>query len=381
MVRARKLPSGKKVYQADITINGKRYRREFDRLADARQWEQNQAEAVRTGNANSKTAGRQLVSEYFADHLATPSWAPGTRKFNECMIFSLIAPQFGNVRLNELSSQQVQSWVNQLNADGYAPETIHHAAGILARILDIAVERKDLAANPARHLKLPRKTRTVNHCMTQSQIWELAAAAEATKPGAGRFTLIIFLGYTGCRIGEAIALRPEAIDFDKKRVLISTAIAEVDGKPILGETKTHSVRQVPLPDFLIPYLKAQIEIAKTSPTGLLFPAARGGIIRRSPMRRWFNQAIKNSIGEHYTIHSLRHSFATNLIEAGENILVVSRILGHSSPDITLKVYSHWREDALDSAANRLNQAAQAHLGHTWPTEPEKTPHDQQEYEK
>jgi integrase len=90
-----------------------------------------------------------------------------------------------------------------------------------------------------------------------------------------------------------------------------------------------------------------------SELGLVFSTADGAPIRRSNALRYgMWPALKRAGLRRVTMHSLRHSFASALIMQGAPITEVQHLLGHSSPAVTLKVYSHWFRDLhIDSLAS------------------------------
>lgn len=138
------------------------------------------------------------------------------------------------------------------------------------------------------------------------------------------------LFWTGMRRGEAIALNKIDICNGWINVHRSWRTATEGFKP----TKTKESRRVKLDPATDEHIQTLMEL----PGSLVF----GGAVPLSPttIKRIWDQAIKDSGVPHIRIHDLRHSHATWLINNGVNIVAVSKRLGHSSIDITLKTYTH-----------------------------------------
>ena len=129
-----------------------------------------------------------------------------------------------------------------------------------------------------------------------------------------------------------------------------------DGRPTRTQARSHpqktpqAKRDIALAPVLAKVLR---EHRMASPfkadTDRVFPSATGKVLNhRNLARRGFELGLKNAELGHLRFHDLRHTYASLLIAEGLNVVYVSRQMGHSSPDITLRVYAHlW--DALEHA--------------------------------
>lgn len=128
-----------------------------------------------------------------------------------------------------------------LTASDLGPSGIRQSVYLMSAILEHAVRSGRIRSNPARGLAPPRPRRRDHVFLTHGQ---LAALADA----AGRWRLLVLvLGYTGLRWGEATALRVCDIDFARRRIDVRRAFSDVGGKIVLGTPKSHLARTVPLP--------------------------------------------------------------------------------------------------------------------------------------
>jgi integrase len=275
-----------------------------------------------------------------------------------------VKPAWGTKPIGEIRHSDVQHWVAGLSAGGKgfgkpkSPALVHRCYGILAGILDVAVRDHRLATNPARGVSLPRKVTKEHRYLSHQQLHRLANASEANG------TLILVLGYTGVRWGEASALRVKDVDFDKRRLHIVENAVFVRGEIIVGSPKTHKRRSVPFPAFMKEPLSQAVE--GKAETDLVFPG-RFGEHQTTPTIRhnsWFDKALAAAELSPMTIHDLRHTTASLAVSAGANVKAVQRMLGHASAAMTLDVYADLFNDDLDDVAQRLDEAATSALDHS-----------------
>ncbi|HEX9548640.1 MAG TPA: site-specific integrase, partial [Acidimicrobiales bacterium] len=161
--------------------------------------------------------------------------------------------------------------------------------------------------------------------------------------------LIIFGAGTGVRIGEAIGVTTDRIDWLRRTVLIDRQLTGVkDGLPAFGPVKDQKnrPRTIPLGDVVIGALADHVRKFGTGPEGLVFTSAKGGPVWQPSFSRiWSPVAGPLGIPAGDGFHQLRHFYASTLIRAGESVKVVQERLGHASAAMTLDVYSHlWPED-------------------------------------
>jgi len=150
------------------------------------------------------------------------------------------------------------------------------------------------------------------------------------------YTIFEILYYTGMRAGELLALTLNDIDFKNNQISINKTFYHLTGRDTIQPPKTaKGERTVNIPDFLTDEIKEYIKhLYKPDPNDRLFPKQLNYI------RSAFNIRVKRSGVKKIRIHDLRHSHASTLIHLGVNPVLVAERLGHESPDITLKAYSH-----------------------------------------
>lgn len=154
---------------------------------------------------------------------------------------------------------------------------------------------------------------------------------------------ILLSSATGIRIGELCALKWSDIDLQKRTLTVRNTVQRIQN--IGGDTATKlvvtspksssSVREIPLPDFIIPLLNE----FKTDGEYYLLSGSRN-LVEPRTMQYRFKRIISDLSLPNVSFHSLRHQFATNCIELGFDVKTLSEILGHSSVEITLNRYVH-----------------------------------------
>jgi integrase len=178
----------------------------------------------------------------------------------------------------------------------------------------------------------------------------------------GTVAMVALFG--GLRLGEVLALRWSNVDLDRKILRVVEALEQTKrfGIRFKAPKSKAGKRDITLPDILVDALrghrKAQLElrlqlgIGKLPDDTLLFSNIDGRPL--SPIDvsvLWGRFAASNGMPE-ITFHALRHTHASQLIDAGVDIATISKRLGHATPGITLNVYAHrfQRDDGKAVAA-------------------------------
>lgn len=277
-----------------------------------------------------------------------------------------VLPKWGGYAVGAITKRDVQVWLNQLG-ERRSHTTISRARDILAGVFDDAIEDNRVTKNPARGLAVKKKPIPDEVFLSHRQVEALASSSRYPD-------LVRFLAYTGLRWGEATAIRVRNVDLVRRRVNIREAVAEVNGKHILGGVKNHERRTIAYPDFL------DLEVAAAcndkASDHRLWNADNGGFLRPGHSQAgWFAAAVRRSMADdpefrRVTPHDLRHTAASLAISAGANVKVVQRMLGHKSAKVTLDTYAALFPDDLDNVtvalsrqrAESVARAAVVHFG-------------------
>lgn len=176
-------------------------------------------------------------------------------------------------------------------------------------------------------------------------------------------TFFMCLFYSGCRVGELVALS----DFDVIRendiyILsihkgLTRKTAKTDDKYIITAPKTAtSNRKVQFPEVMTKQLEEYFAYKKQNRIPSTFLFGGDAPIPQRTYQRYFNQYTQEAELKHIRIHDLRHSHASMLIHLNVPITVISKRLGHSSIKMTLEKYSHCYSDGENIAISAINEA-------------------------
>ena len=259
------------------------------------------------------------------------------------------------MQVSKITPGEVRQWITDL-ATGDTPLSgaqIRHYHALLAKILDVAVEERMIPSNPARGVKLPRKSKPVKVYLSASQLKKLAD--ECLRHGE----LVWVLGTTGLRWGEATGLKVSDIDMVRGRITVSRSIQYLKGELVVGSPKTHEKRVVAVPRQVLDILQAHIESQGLGFDDWIWTSSDGKPLRTLKHTSWFYQAVKRLHKRDpsfpvLTPHGLRHVAAGLMVSAGANVKVVQRQLGHKSAAMTLDTYADLFEDDLDTVSAALD---------------------------
>ena len=235
---------------------------------------------------------------------------------------------------------------------------------VLKGIFDYAVSNGWIGENPVDRVTVP-KIASDDDDMVFLSVREVELLAdEAEKIGKPVDGLLVrWQAYTGCRIGESLALKVGDVDAAKRRARIGrTWTDDGHGGSMLGTPKNGKARNIAIPRFLMPQIKAQMD--GMGDDDWLFRATRGGNVWTNAWRtRIWNKAVKAAgmEDEGVTIHSLRHTYASLAIAQGADAKTLQMQLGHSPPSITLNTYTALWPERLDDVAYAIGALREREL--------------------
>ena len=276
---------------------------------------------------------------------------PKTRIGYESLLKTRIVPTFGAIPLDAIEGLAIRRWIAEMHAAGLSPSRIQQSYRLLSQMLTSAIDCGLLVRNPCARVRIPRGVRTEMSCLTADELERLANAVPAHyRP------LIHVLAYGGLRWGEATALRRHRCDLSANRLIVAESLADVNGRVVFGETKTHRVRKTRIPGFLVDELCTHLETIGATPEALLFTAPKGGPLSIANFRQrvWWPALTAAGLPHSTRIHDLRHTCASLLIRQGVHPKAIQHHLGHSSINITMDRYGHLLPDQYDDLTDRLD---------------------------
>jgi len=247
-----------------------------------------------------------------------------------------------------LSPQELRAYQSALQEAGYARSTISRKLASLRSFYRFAMRQGITNENPAKPLRNPRRQRKLPHVLSNAEIGRLLLApSHLTESGLRDRAILETMYSAGLRVSELVSLRDGDLDFDQ-------GLVRVQGK---GRKE----RMSPLGSYAIKAIKRYArQRSRSSKSDALNRQAPvfvnrfgNGLTTRSVGRMLEKYIRETGLDTRTSPHTLRHSFATHLLDRGADIRSVQELLGHQSL-ATTQIYTHV------SAANLRQVYEQAH---------------------
>jgi integrase len=286
------------------------------------------------------------------------------------LVRGFLVPELGALRMAKLAPANIQAaytkWASEGRRDGkegaLSPRTRRHIHRVLSSSLGRAVEQQVIARNPADAFK-KRMPKVERH-----EMLTLTAEQSATLLGAIRHTRVywpcLIALVTGMRRGEILALRWKNVDLDRGLVRVVESLEQTAQGLRFKAPKTDKSRAITLPSFVLADLRAlkraqaeellALGVRQVGNT-LLCARADGEPMQPRSLTHEFTRLVRRVPDlPRVRFHDLRHSHATQLLQAGVHPKVAQERLGHSTISTTLDLYSHVTETMQADAADRLD---------------------------
>jgi integrase len=280
-----------------------------------------------------------------------------------------IAPHIGAIVLQKLTALDIEHWHTILLTNGrvrggkggIAPRTVRHCHRLLSEALDDAVgnvvSRNVLKEKRAKPPRVPDIEKII--------VQDVPAFIDRMKPRGERYSVPTMTAmFTGLRIGEVLALRWGRVDLERRVIKVheNLEVTKKYGLRFKSPKTKAGRREVTLPNILVDavreYRKAQLEqrmklgAGKIQNDDLLFTDIEGAPLHPYHYGTNWSACAENNGFPGITFHALRHTHVSQLIDQNVDIVTISKRIGHSSPEITLRTYSHLfaRDDGKAAAA-------------------------------
>ena len=272
------------------------------------------------------------------------------------IIDCFIIPYLGNCRLGDVQRIDIQKHITALSRS-YSRSTVKKVYDVLNQFYKYAIIDRMVTFNPVTGVVLPRKsdsnTKSIRF-FTEDELKKILDTAVEVYPTGTPVTRLGYayqlIAYTGMRAGEAIALTWDDIDFDRKLITINKNSVTVRNRDANADRKyvslvqnsaktENSIRTIPMSNKAEFALKKLFDIDGGFRT-VLATSTGEPVDHRNLARAFKGIQERAGIKNPGTLHSLRHTFATRLIECGVDIKTISALLGHSDISITYDTYVH-----------------------------------------
>ena len=271
---------------------------------------------------------RYLAVEKAASPHTLKSYGNDLRQFEQFLRSEAVA-------VSALTPRHVRAFLVSLHARGLDPVSIARKLACVRSWLRFLVRRGVLERNPAREVQAPRLPKKLASFLPVDEAHDLMEAGDRTQPREAAILELLYA--SGLRVSELTGLDVDDVDLEQGSVRV------------LG--KGGKEREVPLGSFAADAVTAYLTrgrpaLASGVTRGALFLNARGGRLSRQSCARVLTAYVRRAgIDRRVTLHTLRHSFATHLLEGGADVRVVQELLGHASVGTT-QIYTLVTEQHL-----------------------------------
>jgi len=341
--------------------DGRRISHDFTTKSEAQSWLRQIQEKLEKGfdYQGSKT----LVKDYLLIWLESCriSLRPMTVYDYGMILKKHVLPQLGNIALNDLTPQRIEKFYARLIEAGVGIRTVRLVHSILHRALERAVFQQLLTRNPSTNVTLPRYQ---HHEM---KVWDEITVNQFLLAAIGSpFLALYHLAIkTGLRMGELLGLQWGDLQWVSGRLYVQRQLQDIRGQGyVFQDPKTRAGRRTillgegTLQAFREHREYQQLQKAfvgdRWQENDLIFPSKIGTSLDASNLRLDFNRVIARAGVPKVRFHDLRHTAASLMLNNGIPVIVVSRILGHSKPSITLDIYGHLYNEMQGEAARLMD---------------------------
>ena len=307
------------------------------------------------GNETVSSWAKTWLEVYKAESVS-PAWYKTMRG----IVNGIIEPSIGTMRVRSVQPIDITRVLSTMA--GRSDSYVHKVRIILNQIFEAAEDNGLTARNPVKGAKSPICASKPARRTISVYERELTLKTANKHPRDGLFVLLML--YCGLRPQEAAVLRRSDLDYSRQ-VLHVTRALKSDGT--VGAPKSAAgVRDIPLPSVLIEFLQ-QFDF---QPDEYLCVNAHGNRLSHTSIRglwRRFRRAMelehgtqvkRNALVEphlppDFTPYLYRHTYCTDLQDAGVPLVVAARMMGHSDVKITARIYTHASADSFDDALARI----------------------------
>lgn len=299
-----------------------------------------------------------------------------TSQSYEMIIRRHIKPHIGNIVFANLNGDDIKEFYKflynhgKLNGKGgLSFKTVENIHLVISSCINFALKRGELIRNPLLTVKLMREGKKEVEVFTRDEQEKIIEECKNHYYGmAFKFDF-----YTGLRAGELLGLTWDCVNFANNTIRVSKQVqrnknfsTNAKNKTILGfvyntktETSTRTIKVLPqIMAELAEYKKEQDNLKHRIGKdyykyNLVFPRQDGYFTDTATFLDNFSKIQKKLEIPHRNVHAMRHTFATRALESGIKSIVVSRLLGHASIQITLDIYGHVIPDFVEQELEKL----------------------------
>lgn len=301
-----------------------------------------------------------LIDYLQRDWLHSQDRNPNTQASYKNQIAHIVR-EIGGITLSKLRPSIIEALYRRLIQKGLSPSTVAQTHSVLRNALNDAVRLEIIETNPALAARPPRDQPREMRYWSIQQTKDMFSACHEHPD----YPLWVLASSTGMRISEILGLTWEHVDFDRRTVHVEHQLAKtVNGYELRRVKAAKSRRTIPLRQHVVDALHQQRRDQLTRrmatadrwhDTEAVFDRGDGYWINRRVVTQRFDREIRVAgVVPIIRFHDLRHTAATTMLALGVPLFEVSRILGHSSINITADRYGHLAIETVQASIDRMD---------------------------
>lgn len=279
-----------------------------------------------------------LINQYCNYLIIDKKYSINTKKSyeNDLMIFHEFCEKH-NLELTDVAEKEIKEFIKYLKTKNYNTRSIGHTISALKGFYKFLIIEKVIDNNPMEYIETPKLEKKIPTVLSTEEVTKLLDIPLNNIYNYRNKAMIELMYATGLRVSELVNLKLNDIDLHEN--LLKT----------MG--KGNKERIIPIGEYataiVIEYLhKARPQILKNKQSEYLFVTKRGEKLSREQFFRILQSlAKKKGITTHFSPHTLRHSFASHLLDHGADLRTIQELLGHSNI-ATTQIYTHVSREML-----------------------------------
>ena len=337
-----------------------------DRIArEALEKAEAEAEAEAKARREAEEAKKIQTLRQYTEAVFLPNKAgtikENTRAYIQNALAKRIYPEFGDAKIDEITTTQLKSWIFKLEASGLKGSTINGTRNVLHSIFEEAVDDETIGRNPlTNRVKRAPEEKSLSgsdKAFTEKEIQHIKTCLH-NEPTKWEAMINLFIS-TGMRRGEAVSLLWENVDYTTSTITVKTSANYTKARGVyIGPTKSGRIREVPLTPAMAKLLKewhrkqsaqhlSRYVFNQDDSPDMMFPD--------SPTR------YLSRFGKRYGIdnchpHRFRHTFASILATNGIDPKTIAELLGHGDATVTMRNYIHSNDEVKRKAVSAFAAA-------------------------
>jgi integrase/recombinase XerD len=282
-------------------------------------------------------AARRFLVEPFLDHLRFERGLSGNTLDayrHDIVRMAAFARQAGRASPSEVATADLRALLMELKDLGLAPSSIARNLSSFRTYFRFLLGEGEVTADPSDRISMPKQWRRLPEALSVAEMEHLLDAPAIEKPMALRDRALLEFAYaTGVRVSELIGVRTRDLHLDPGEGFVSVFGKGAKERLVpIGQSAVRAVER---------YLReTRPRLERGKGEGRVFLNARGGPLTRMGVWKILREHVQAAgIEKHVTPHTLRHTFATHLLEGGADLMAVQEMLGHADISTT-QIYTH-----------------------------------------